>query len=534
MTTPAAQETTYRSEVLEKFLKDPYIGYDSIESALADARCSTQVEVMARLLNRENMFISGPAGSGKTTIVQRFIDFLDAYYEGAFNVAITASTGIAATLINGRTIHSWSGLGIDDSPFDRKKMSGQMFNARLRIKEVDVLIIDEVSMLPGYLFTKLDAFMKYVRRNDKPFGGVQIVLLGDFMQLPPVSRKEAVDRGVDTGFAFHTEAWQDANITHCYMDKVHRAADPVLKEVLTRIANGRVNDEVREIVEDRYKSPDFIEQLEKPGGKVYTRLFTTNRNVDKYNDDELAKNPNPMYSFAARAMGDEKEVAQLKKNRGIPEVIYLKKDAKVILTSNITNEDGELIAANGSLGIVTGFAPGDKDPIIRFNNGVTHTLIQQVYEQEKERKHSYQVDDPKNKGEKLTKHFTVKQTVASVAQYPVKLGYAITVHKSQGQTFDGVVVDLSKTFQAGLGYVALSRVRSLDDLVISGFHPKAYAVNNDSLKIALDVKRGGLQSRKEFEENIAWFDKLLQGDQEAMDTRWNIQESGVARSVAGM
>lgn len=518
-----------RQETFEKLTSDPYIGYDSIQEALDDARCTTQAEVMSRLLNRENLFISGPAGSGKTTIIQRFIDFLDAQFEGTFEVAVTASTGIAATLINGRTIHSWSGLGIDDSDFDAKKMTPQMWNAWDRIKYVDVLIIDEVSMLPGYLFTKIDKFMQHVRKNNAPFGGVQIVLLGDFMQLPPVSRKEAVDRGVDTGFAYNTESWEEAGITHCYMDKVHRATDAKLKEALTRIANNRVNDDVRDVIESRKHTFDEIEKLEKPGGKVYTRLFTTNRNVDKYNQDELDKNPNRLMMFPAEAQGPSKEVSQLMKNRNVPELIHLKQGAKIIITSNISDMLGNQVAANGSLGEVTDFQRGTRNPVIRFNDGTTHVLEAMTYSQEKEIKNSYQAVDPKDEQKTVTKHFTTKETVATVQQYPVKLGYAITVHKSQGQTFDGVVVDLSKTFQPGLGYVALSRVRSLDDLVISGFHSKAYNVSQESLGISRQVKRSALNSREEFAENAEYYETLLKGDQFAIFELWNPNTSGVAR-----
>lgn len=520
-----------RQETLQNLTNDPYIGYDSLQDALADARCTTQAEVMARLLNRENLFISGPAGSGKTTIIKRFLKFLDAQFDGVFEVAVTASTGIAATLIEGRTIHSWSGLGIDDSDFDRNKISPQMFQAWDRIKYVDVLIIDEVSMMPGYLFTKLDKFMQHVRKNKAPFGGVQVVLLGDFMQLPPVSRKEAVDRGIDTGFAFNTESWKEADITHCYMDKVHRATDSRLKEALTRIANDKVTEATREVIEGRIFSHREIEALDKPGGKVYTRLFTTNRNVDRYNEEELAKNPNRPVRLRAETFGSKKDVQNLMKSRTVPEMITLKVGAKIIITSNITDMEGNNIAANGSLGEIVDFARVTKNPIIRFNDGSEHEIERMDYTQVKEVKNSYQVPDPKNSSKNITKHFTTQEVVATVRQYPMKLGYAITVHKSQGQTFDGVVVDLSRTFQAGLGYVALSRVRSLDDLVISGFHRKAYQVDKESLKISRMVKRAALNARKEFEdaEMLEYYSTLLKGDQFALFELWNPSTSGTAR-----
>lgn len=518
-----------RQKKLDSITSDPYIGYDSIQAALDDARCTTQAEVMARLLNRENLFISGPAGSGKTTIIKRFIDLMDAKFNGAFDIAVTASTGIAATLIEGRTLQSWAGLGIDDKPFDRSKLTPQMFNARDRIRFVDVLIIDEVSMLPGHLITKLDALMKHFRKSKEPFGGVQLVVLGDFMQLPPVAKKEAIDRGVDVGFAYDTEAWKNANIVHCYMDKVHRAADPKLKEALTLIANDRVNDDVRNLIEKRRMSAAKVREVEEKGDKVYTRLFTTKRNVEGYNEEELEKNPNRLMSFPVETHGVSKEIADLMKNREIPDILYLKKGAKIIITSNINDENGEPVAANGSLGEVLDFERGTRNPIIRFNDGSIHTLQPMPYEQEKETQHSYNAPDPKDKNKTIERFFTVKDTVATVLQYPIKLGYAITVHKSQGQTFDGVVVDLSNTFQAGLGYVALSRVRSLDDLMIAGFHPKAYSVNSESLIISRQVKRSALKSREEFAKAADYYDKLLKADDEALAEHWDVSKSGTAR-----
>jgi ATP-dependent exoDNAse (exonuclease V) alpha subunit len=154
-----------RRNVLQKIQQDPYIGYDSIEDALKDYKCTTQAEVLARLFSRDNVFISGPAGSGKTTIVNRFIETIDAEYNGKFEVAVTASTGIAASLIGGQTIHSWAGMGIDTAPFDSKKIPPQMWSRKNALKYVDVLIIDEISMLPAYLFDKLDAILKHFRRN---------------------------------------------------------------------------------------------------------------------------------------------------------------------------------------------------------------------------------------------------------------------------------------------------------------------------------------------------------------------------------
>lgn len=491
-----------RRETLEALRADPFVGFESIDKAIEETRLTSQPEVLARLLKRENLFISGLAGSGKTHIINTFIKLLDAEYDGVFNVAVTASTGIAASLIGGQTIHSWAGLGISTTPFDKDQIEPSMWSRYQNLRTADVLIIDEISMLPAHLFTKLDLALKHFRRSDEPFGGVQMVLIGDFLQLPPVAGKDSKE--VDNRFAIQTETWKEANITYCFLDKSYRATDLRLKKMLLEISSGKVTDFSKALIANRCDS-------EKDPDITYTTLFTTNRNVDAYNQKELDANPSESKFFKVRrSFGDQKEVDKMIKRYNLPETLELKTGATVILTKNIMTDGGVL--ANGSLGKVEGFMNGI--PVVRFNTGYTKLIPHAIYETTNKVETIY-------KGKKHVIH----EVIAQISQIPLKLGYAITVHKSQGQTFDGVELDLSKVFQDGLGYVALSRVRSADHLVITGFNEKAYRVSDLSRKITVYVKRQALKSRKEFLADKDTYEMLLTSElYRAM--YWNVDEAG--------
>lgn len=490
-----------RYSVIEDFNSDPYLGFKTLEESQEGYKLNSQTEVLSRLLNGENLFISGPAGSGKTTIINKFIEVLDADTDGKANVAVTASTGIAASLIGGKTIHSWSGIGISTDPFDKRNVPPQCWARRDGIVAADVLIIDEISMLPYYLFEKLNALMKYFRRSSKPFGGVQLVLLGDFMQLPPVSKgnekievtnasgeKEKI--ALDTGFCIGKPAWKEAKMRHLYMDKTHRATDKKLKYVLHKISTNSVDDIARKLINARKGD----ESMADPN-KTYTRLYTTNSNVDKFNQQEYLANPNPEKVFSYYSEGEDKYVKQLLKSNNIPELLKLKVGTKVMLTANV-NLMGEFLP-NGSLGVVTKFLGGHV--YVRFNNGETYEVPANGY------RHSIKETIKLSNGSDLV----FERDVATVNQLPLKLAYAITVHKSQGQTFDGVICDLSKCFTPGLGYVALSRVRSLDDLIVLDVNERAYKVGEKSLAISNGVKKLAKKARNLFEEEKEDYNTVL-------------------------
>ena len=513
----AARAYAHRQSVISDLYSDPFIGYDTIEDATDDCRGSSQVEVMARLLRRENVFVSGPAGSGKTTIIKRFISMIEATYNGNFNIAVTASTGLAATLIEGRTIHSWSGLGIFDGVLDNAKLR----NAKAHglntqrtvsaIKYVDVLIIDEISMLHAYYLDNLDTLFKFARRSKEPFGGVQVIFLGDFMQLPPVPPRNPKD-DVNYDYAITSQAWKDADIQYCYMDKVHRAEDDELKHLLKTI-------EMSNVDKDSHKVINKCLSNVRDKSKSYTTLFTTNRNVDKYNQEQLDANPGKLVSYHARKItGTDAAIEKLSKDRKIIDVLHLKVGATVIVTSNISLVFGSSLSiANGTVGkVVELFADSVH---VRLNNGKVSVIERVVQTDTKKTHYTSPITN---------KTVTVVETVAEIAQMPLKLGYAITVHKSQGQTFDGVEVDLSNCFTPGLGYVALSRVRSSDNLIITNFTEKSLQVGERSKKISTFVKKKAVMSRRAFLADLSGYVPLLD-DRLSLDIHWDEDNSGAIR-----
>lgn len=499
-----------REAVLEAHYDDPFIGYASAMDAVNDCLCTSQAEVLARLLNRENLFISGPAGSGKSFMIQKFISLMEASFEGQFNVAVTASTGLAAALLKGRTIHSWSGLGVMEKPFSRADVPPSFWNAaKAQLKYADVLIVDEISMLHAYYVDNLDAALKMVRRSKEPFGGLQVVFLGDFLQLPPVESRNPVS-DLNYGYAITSKAWQEADITYCYLDKTRRAADPDLKHLLRTISLGKVDQKAMDVVEK-------CRNNQRDPNKKYVTLFTTNRNVDAYNEQQLAKNPNKAFVFDyVMVSGGKVKCEKLLKEQNIPETVTLKSGATVIITKNITS-DGEITAANGSVGEIISIR--DDLITVKLNSGNVIFVPRSTSELTGTEK----IDIPGK-----AKPMTITKVEASVQQFPLKLGYAVTVHKSQGQTYDAVEVDLSNCFTPGLGYVALSRVRESDNLIVTGMSNNALAIDARSKKISLFVKHQALKSREKFIENVESYTALLDNSF-ALPMVWNVEESGQAR-----
>lgn len=517
----AKKEKERRDKILTEFRLNPFgDNYGSLSEASGDCLASSQAEVLARLFNRENVFISGPAGSGKTTIIRKFIDIIDAVYNGQFNVAVTASTGMAASLIDGSTIHKWTGLGVSEEKFNPRSKTSYYLQ-RNNMKYVDVLIIDEISMLHAYYLDNIDAALKHVRRNSEPFGGVQIVLIGDFMQLPPVPSKNKVE-GLKYGYAITSDAWKNADIKHLYLDKVHRAEDEDLKTILKAIEKNQVDQDIV----DKVKS---LKNNKKDPTKNYSVLYTVNKNVDEYNKQKLAQNPNPSVYFSFnKSVGNDKDSDAFIKEQKIPKMLELKKDAVVIVTKNI--HDGFLygdkastsIIPNGSVGRVVSI---EKNCVhVRLNSGQTAVIYRHMYE--KKTKEETQYVDKNGKKEK----FFINKTTVLIEQFPLALGYAITVHKSQGQTFDGVEVDLSNCFSPGIGYVALSRVKNLDSLIVTGLSTKAFNVYSSSQKIAKYVKKQSLINRKNLLDDESFYESFFVNDV-ALDVMWSVSDSGTQRMV---
>ena len=435
----------------------------------------------------QNVFLTGSAGSGKTYTLNQYIDYLRAR---RVPVAVTASTGIAATHMSGTTIHSWSGIGIKDelSERDLTNLSRKQFLAD-RIKDTAVLIIDEISMLHAKQLNLVNQVLKHIRKNDKPFGGIQVVVAGDFFQLPPIGSKGESNR---EKFAFMSEAWLDAKFHICYLSEQHRQVSEAanggldLDDILNQIRRQEVTFEAIAALEATFDQNVDIKR---------TRLYTHNLNVNKINDKELAELSGEMMRFEATSVGDSKLVETLKKTVRTQDDLVLKVGSKVMFIKNNT----ELGVSNGTMGELVGFAAvkinddnDNSDDLIDDDN-----IDASDDDEIKGKKDRAKKDKASDKKQAKTKKPTTQKmpvvrlnsgreviaepeewiiedetgdVLASYEQVPLCLAWAITIHKSQGMTLDAAEIDLSRTFELGQGYVALSRLKSLAGLQLLGMN----------------------------------------------------------------
>jgi len=398
-----------------------------------------QEQALEILKSGANVFLTGEPGAGKTHTVNQYIQYLR---EHELRVAVTASTGIAATHLGGMTIHAWSGIGI------KKHLSGEDL-ARLRSRKqlvtraekTSVLIIDEVSMLDGETLGAVDLAVRTLRGRDEPFGGLQVVLVGDFFQLPPVVRGNE-----EMQWAFQSPAWQACKPVICYIEEQHRQDDDAFLEVLSAMRRNQVTESIQEVLWSRR-----IQQVES---RTITRLYTHNQDVDSVNERQLQQLQGLAKEYKMTTRGRKKLVEQLKKSCLSPELLKLKVGARVMFTKN-SYEQGFV---NGTLGEVVELK--GNGPVVRTTDGIKITVSPTEWEI--------------NDGEKV---------MAKIVQYPLRLAWAMTVHKSQGMTLDAAVMDLSRTFEYGQGYVAISRVRSLSGLWLEGISKQALLVHPEIVNI---------------------------------------------------
>ncbi|MEA2098437.1 MAG: PIF1 family ATP-dependent DNA helicase [Patescibacteria group bacterium] len=408
-----------------------------------------QAQALKILKSGQNIFLTGSAGTGKTFLLNEFIEYLK---KENIKVSVTASTGIAATHLDGITIHSWSGMGIE-SKLNDKQIKSLLNKEELRkkIKETKILIIDEISMLDAARLDLLDQICRAAKEPFFPFGGLQIIMCGDFFQLPPVNRGRV--KGVE--FAYDSLVWKQADIRVCYLDKKHRQQNDL--EFIDILDSIRGNDAGMDIFNKlKIRLNKKINCSINP-----TKLYTHNLNVDTINDFELSKIRKEEEIFYMDSNGPEKVVTFLKKNCLAPEELKLKIGAIVMFVKNNFRKG----YVNGTLGEIIGFNV-DSLPIVRTKSGeeIVATLA------------SWEVEQ---KG----------RIVASISQIPLRLAWAITVHKSQGMSLDAAEIDLSKSFECGMGYVALSRVRRLDSIKLMGIN-----------QMALRVDEQVVEKDKEFKE----------------------------------
>ncbi len=406
----------------------------------------TQAEALNLLKLGYNTFLTGAAGSGKTYLLNSYIDHLRDYGVG---VSVTASTGIAATHLGGSTLHSFAGLGVREGLTDEEveEIAGKE-RIRRNFSRTDVLIIDEVSMLHPYQLDAVDRIARRVKLSEKPFGGLQVILCGDFFQLPPVS----VGRGREKSFAYECHAWEEGGFQVCYLEEQFRQSGDALLEVLNMIRSGEAGEEAKVHLRPRYKKDPEV------GGRA-TKLYVRNVNVDAINESELAKLSGAEKVFHVETKGFGKLVETLKRNSSVPESLPLKVGAEVMFIKNSLL--GKYV--NGTRGVVESFDEDNGFPVVRTLGGDVITASPEEW--------------------RLEENGAVK---ASLTQVPLRLAWAVTIHKSQGMTLDAAEIDLSDAFEPGMGYVALSRLRSLSGLKLMGLNETALSVHP---KILIDDKK---------------------------------------------
>lgn len=396
----------------------------------------TQENALSVMKMGYNVFLTGQPGAGKTYVLNQYINYLKSH---KISAAVTASTGIAATHIGGTTIHSWSGLGIRKGLSERQL--DDLFQTEYLVKRIEaaeVLIIDEISMLSGVMLDDVNRICQTLRRNDDAFGGLQVILVGDFFQLPPITRD-----GQEPDFAYESEAWQQASMAVCYLTEQHRQADGTFLEILSQLRrNNLEQDAYDELLQATSRT--FDGEIEP------VRLFTHNANVDLVNQERLDELNHDLHTFKMIGKGKSNHVERLIKSCLSPEWLDLKENAVVMATKN----NFEAGYVNGSMGHVIDIDKDTGHPLVKFTSGKEVVMSPAEWAWE---------DDGK--------------TIASIAQVPLRLAWAITVHKSQGMSIDRAEIDLSRTFEYGQGYVALSRVRSLDGLRLLGLNDMALMVN---------------------------------------------------------
>ena len=413
--------------VTEKAPKETHANYRNILKAIAQGR---------------NIFLTAPGGCGKSFFLNQLSSYL------ADKIILTATTGVAALGIRGTTLHSALGLGLGNKPVKNLLQGLNAYKLDF-LNRIEILAIDEVSMLSGELLDKCNEFLKLARMDNRPFGGIQVILIGDFCQLPPVDDAEV--KAPTRDFCFYSSTWKELNLVGFELTHNFRQQDdPQYAEVLRLLRLGDLTQEGYDLIKSREEEPEYLDGI--------PRLYATNKEVFDYNTTKLKSLGSEIKTFEATyktlVPGIQKNqdyfdslVAKMKKSSVTEDVLSLCEGARVMLTRNLDLDSG---LVNGSLGYIE-YICDDDSILVNFDNGESRFI----------------------KLAEVDMHDAEGKVILTQTQYPLKLAYSLTVHKSQGSTLEKVFIDFDHFFEVNQGYVALSRVKKSSGLYVKNFRTTA-------------------------------------------------------------
>jgi ATP-dependent DNA helicase PIF1 len=442
-----------------------------------------------KYLKKENIFITGPGGTGKSALI-RYIQ-KDAQRKG-FEIQVCALTGCAAVLLEckAKTVHSWAGIGLGNGEPEqliRKILKNKILRANWRA--TDILVIDEVSMMSQKLFELLDTIGKAVRRGQQPFGGIQVIFSGDFYQLPPVGSREEPET---CKFCFESPLWSTTFPlkNHVQLVKIFRQNDELYQKILNQLREGKLKRSSNDILMKNVNKP-FPEDMQI----LPTKLFPTKMKVTNINGCEMNNLHGEEYEYKLkqctslemtqseklkRALFTKEqinvELLYLQNNLPCEEILKLKVGAQVMCIANILLSNDDVIC-NGARGIVVSIS-SDGFPMVKYNNGYKMTM---------------------------TPHTWASETIpgVGVAQIPLILAWALTIHKAQGATLDIAEIDAgSGIFECGQTYVALSRVKNLEGLYLSSFDFRKVMINRKVQEFYEELKKLEQETEEHVEEHV--------------------------------
>jgi ATP-dependent DNA helicase PIF1 len=407
----------------------------------------SQVRALEILKGTDNVFLTGVAGSGKSFLIGRFLKHLDE--PGSIQLdakaqsrrfPILASTGAAAILVGGRTFHSFFGLGIMEggmqATIDRASKNERLVK---RLNSTDGVIIDEVSMISGTVMSTAEAICRKARGKSRPWGGLRVIAVGDFAQLPPVNPHRPPAEGKD--WAFMDPSWAQAEFTPAVLPETMRTSEPEFLHVLNAVRIGQLDAQSFKFLNERMIQP--------PADFDGTRLFGRRIDTERFNLERLDKIDAKLESFQTVYTGKDKSIEDFKKNAPVPEALHLKEGALIMIRLN--DPEGKWV--NGSVGHLTQITPNKIS--IKLVTGREIELEPATFSM---------LD-----AEGIP--------VASATNFPINLAYAMTVHKAQGATLDKMMVDLRGLWEPGQAYVALSRARRAKELFVEGWNPRSIIVD---------------------------------------------------------